>query len=83
LKADGTVVSTRSGTSNWHDIVMVSASRGTVGLKVDGTVVSTRGGTDNWHDIVMVSTGVNHTLGLKTDGTVWTLPQAVNKVKQL
>lgn len=82
LKEDGTVIckdydySGTLDTSEWKDIVAISAGASLVGLKEDGTVVSTglkrNGGGDvsDWKDIIAVSTDHSYTLGLKSDGTV-------------
>lgn len=82
LKEDGTVkcnVYAYSGTidtSEWKDIVAVSADTSVIGLKKDGTVVSTglnrygEGNVSDWTDIIAISTCTNCTLGLKSDGTV-------------
>lgn len=82
LKKDGTVkcnVYDYSGvidTSEWKDIVAISAGTSVIGLKKDGTVVSTglnrygEGNVLEWTDIIAISTCRNCTLGLKSDGTV-------------
>lgn len=82
LKADGTVkcnVYDYSGsidTSQWSDIVTVSAGTSVIGLKKDGTVVSAglnrygEGNVSGWTDIIAISTCTGCTLGLKGDGTV-------------
>lgn len=82
LKSDGTVISKSfdySGTidtSNWSNIVAISADSAIIGLKEDGTVVSTGlndnrvGDVSDWKDIIAISTSRLCTLGLKSDGTV-------------
>jgi hypothetical protein len=72
-------------TEDWRDIVAVAAGRGfkyIVGLKSNGRVITTNSPvdrymeyskpwkTDSWNNIVAVATGDEHTVGLKTDGTV-------------
>ena len=87
VKKDGTVAEAEKIgiTSDWKDIVSVSAS-GTniVGLKTDGTVVAKKIPCEyvvdeeyhgqyevsDWKGIVAVSADYNHTVGLKKDGTV-------------
>jgi len=47
-----------------------------VGLKSDGTVVAVRdngsgqGSVDGWSDVIQLTTGTQHTVGLKSDGSV-------------
>jgi len=72
LKEDGTVkcnVYAYSGTidtSEWKDIVAVSAGTSVIGLKKDGTVVST--GLNRY--IVAISAGEYFSIGLKSDGSM-------------
>jgi TPR repeat protein/alpha-tubulin suppressor-like RCC1 family protein len=79
LRNDGTIVedSEENYTSNWRDVIAVSASvKHTVGLKSNGTVVAVgdkdygKCDTQDWRDIIAVAVGINHTVGLKKDGTV-------------
>jgi|GEM_PF-1129617 len=84
LKKDGTVAAAYGPynekvmeTSNWSDIVAVSASGShTLGLRKDGTVVAAgdnKQGACNvkdWKDIVFVSAGEHFSVGVKADGTV-------------
>lgn len=82
LKKDGTVISKvydyigEIDTSNWKDIVSISASSSLIGLKEDGTVIATglnrsgEGLVSDWKDIIAISTSQYCTLGLKRDGTV-------------
>lgn len=72
LKSDGTVVTTgHTDTSDWRDIIAVSANAYMIGLKSDGTVVG-HDDVSDWTDIVAVSTGNRHIVGLRSDGTVVT-----------
>ena len=47
-----------------------------MGLKSDGTVVAVRdngsgqGSVDGWSDVIQLTTGTQHTVGLKSDGSV-------------
>ncbi|TCT15607.1 hypothetical protein EDC18_103315 [Natranaerovirga pectinivora] len=82
LKVDGTVKSKvydylgEIDTSEWTDIVAISAGNSIIGLKKDGTVLSTgankfgEGNVSEWTDIIAISTRGSCTLGLKSDGTV-------------
>ena len=78
LRNDGTVITAgnRYDTSDWTDIVAVSAAYHAVGLRSDGTVVAVGPNGDGecevsgWSDIVAVAAGVDHTVGLRSDGTV-------------
>lgn len=82
LKEDGTVkckdydYSGTIDTSQWKDIVSISAGTSVIGLKNDGTVVATglnrygEGNVSGWKDIIAISTYGSCTLGLKSDGTV-------------
>lgn len=82
LRKDGTVKCNVYGysgtidTSEWKDIVAISAGTSVVGLKNDGTVVATglnsygEGNVSDWTDIIAISTSTDYTLGLKRDGTV-------------
>ncbi len=82
IKSDGTVISKNFDyigtidTSNWNNIVAISADSAIIGLKEDGTVVSTglndsgEGNVSDWEDIIAISTSRFCTLGLKSDGTV-------------
>lgn len=82
IRKDRTVLSNNydySGnidTSQWKNIVAISAGTSVIGLKEDGTVVSTglnrfgEGNTSHWEDIIAISTRGSCTLGLKRNGTV-------------
>ena len=78
LRNDGTVITVGSSydTSDWSDIVAVSAAYCTVGLCSDGTVVAVGSNVygqcevSGWSDIVAVAAGIYHTVGLRSDGTV-------------
>ncbi len=79
IKSDGTVISNNFDyigtidTSNWTDIVAISADLAIIGLKEDGTVISTGvsvGNVSDWKDIIAISTSRYCTIGLKSDGTV-------------
>ncbi|MFT4145564.1 MAG: RCC1 domain-containing protein [Mobilitalea sp.] len=79
IKSDGTVISKsfnyigKIDTSNWTNIVAISADKAIIGLKEDGTVISTGlsvGKVSDWKDIIAISTSRYCTLGLKSDGTV-------------
>lgn len=82
LKDDGTVIlndydySGKLDTSEWKDIVAISAGSSLIALKEDGTVVATglnrfgEGNVSEWNDIIAISTYHSYTLGLKEDGTV-------------
>jgi uncharacterized protein (TIGR02145 family) len=78
LKADGTVISTRSGpdVSSWTDIQQIAGGATVIGLKKNGTVVAAGVNYHNqcdvssWSDIKQVDTETYRTLGLKSDGTL-------------
>lgn len=82
LRADGRVMLQNYNyagpldTSDWQNIVAISASSSLIGLKEDGTVVATgenrfgEGNVEEWKDIISISTSRSYTLGLKRDGTV-------------
>jgi alpha-tubulin suppressor-like RCC1 family protein len=82
LRADGSVLVDNYNyygsldTSDWQDIVAISASTSLIGLKEDGTVIATglndygEGNVEDWKDIIAISTSRFCTLGLKRDGTV-------------
>ncbi|WOO37068.1 hypothetical protein R2R35_00820 [Anaerocolumna sp. AGMB13020] len=82
LRADGSVLVDNYNyygsldTSDWQDIVALSASTSLIGLKDDGTVIATglnnygEGNVEDWKDIIAISTSRFCTLGLKRDGTV-------------
>ena len=81
LKTDGTVVADGSNingqcnTSDWKNIIAISADTHTVGLRADGTVVAIgknnygQCNTRSWRNMVAISAN-EHTVGLKADGTV-------------
>lgn len=81
LRSDGTVVSTRGSHSDLKGITDVdSGNNFVVALKTDGTVVSYRYMYSNdygqcnveaWTDVVAVDAGPSHTVGLRSDGTVF------------
>ena len=82
LISDGTVIAVgdneynQCNTSNWKDIIAISAGGiNTVGLKSDGTVVTIEDDYEQseilkWKDIIAISTRSSHTIGLKSNGTV-------------
>ena len=80
LKSNGTIVTTgQINVLDWSDIIDVSVSGGgsLFGVKSDGTVVTIEGydyygqrNVSEWTDIIQVAAGNNHTVGLKSDGTV-------------
>jgi len=75
---DGNKCRTRS----WRDIVAITIGGGSYGyivvLKADGTVVADGYGenkwgqydTESWRGIVAIAAGIEHTVGLRADGTV-------------
>lgn len=77
LEADGSVV-TMSGSlkEEWTDITAISVNNYMLGLKANGTVMVAKWGSywslepESWTDIVAVSVGGDHSVGLKSDGTV-------------
>ena len=86
LKADGTVVVTRSEEipyseeadySDWENIIAVAAGLYyTAGIRADGTVVNEGDlfaglcDVSGWTDIVAIAAGYEHLIGLRSDGTV-------------
>jgi len=82
LKKDGSVITNEVpdiNTSNWKNIIAVSAGRAhVVGLKNDGTVEADGHNGDGqcnvynseWQNIVSIATGWRHTVGLTEDGHV-------------
>lgn len=81
LKSDGTVVIAGkdlgiwSNILDWTDVVSFADSGIAIGLKSDKTVLGVGGrfgqsNVSSWSNIISVATGVQHTVGLKTDGTV-------------
>ncbi len=100
LKEDGTVITKIKSedyrinevfdTSDWKDIVAISAGQSLVGLKKDGTVVVTgcmstvKEKLSKWQDIIAVSSCGKVILGLKRNGTVISAtytPNGPNAVK--
>lgn len=83
VQLDGTVVSVNEkAIRTWSDIVAISAQyyfsnrKQIVGLRLDGTVVAAGPNTfgecmvSDWKDIADITTAIDHTAGVKTDGTV-------------
>ena len=77
VQAGGSLIGAKCRTSDWTDIVQISACFGNrvAGLRRDGTVVcSGMGGeasrVSGWSNIVHVNVGGNGIIGVKADGTV-------------
>jgi len=81
LKVDGTLITPphgllhRSDIFDSRDIIAVSMGNNIVAIKSDGT---SEGCNGCWRDIIAVSEGYDHTLGLKSDGTVVALSRHGN-----
>ena len=77
LKSDGTVVTAGKGylkytdydTSDWEDVVAISAGQYIVGMKADGTVYASGDAVSDWSGIVAVD-ATREIVGIQSDGTV-------------